>query len=306
MDCLIRNPKNKKEVLEILSLLKICFPGMKEEYFIKRILRDPGYKRSLSFIMTTNGRIISHAQLFNKEITLNTGKKPFLGLGFICTSPEFRNKGHATKLLKHIMKDSGQRILGLFTKITDYYKKLGFKIVPRKRIIIKSADFNAPLAAGLKIRKFDARRNLSSVIRIYKKYFSSRQGAVNRNPADWKAQLSYFNEEKRLFLVAESDNQVKAYIRCKLIKPANDRIEIVEYASIDKTDDLILDFISYLFKKLAIKEIRGWKYFLRPALKNTSRYEEEVDTKMMLRFNGSCRQSDIKKGELCFLESDGF
>lgn len=306
MNYIIRNTSGTREIAGLFNLLQICFTGLSKKYLFKRLFACNKNWKNESVILLKNKQIVSHVHLFRKQIWWGRGKASFCGMGFICTKPESRGMGCATSLLRDVIKNNNACLFGLFTKIPGYYKTFGFKIVPRDKIVIKKGDFKNILASGPTIRKFMVSRDILSVMKIHNSYFKCKTGVLIRNLSDWKAQLSYFNEEKRLFLVAESDNRIKAYIRCKLIKPFTDKIEIVEYASIGRNTDLISDFISHLFNKFSVNEIRGWSCFLKPALKNTTEYKEEIDTKMMLRFNNSYRQSDLKKDGLCFLESDGF
>lgn len=306
MDFPIRNPVNRKESRQSIALLNVCFPKMDRRYFIKRILENPGHRLTDTFIMTTNNRIISHAQVFRRNIFWANSKADFLGLGFICTMPGYRNKGYATQILKKIIGENNACLIGLFTKISDYYKKLGFTVVPRKKVsIIKRTFFKNP-EPGIRIRKFNFGKDIRPLMKIHKVFFNCRIGIIYRTLSDWRSQLSYFNEEKNLFLVAEYNKKIEGYIRCKLIKPSNSRIEIVEFAARNNNIGLISDFIAFLFNKRGIDEIKSWSFFLKPAFKYASGHKEETDTKMMLRFNRAYRQSDIKNNEICFLESDGF
>lgn len=306
MTCAVRHPANKREVSEIFSMLEICFPGMDRAYFTKRILGDSSYNKSNTFVLVKDHHIVSHAHLFNKRIWWKTGKIPFVGLGFICTLPEFRNRGYATELLRYVVKKKDAYLLGLFTKIPGYYKKLGFKTVPRKQFIMRRVGFRKLLASGIKIRRFSFSKDILPVINIHKNYFARKTGIVDRPFNDWKNQLSYFDENKRFFLVAESDGRLMAYLRCKVKNKMPDKAEIVEYASIDKGGSTILDFISYLFSKLNVNETSGWSHFLKPVLKNSPAFDGKIDDKMMIRFNKTYREGTVGQDEMYFLESDGF
>ncbi len=306
MGCLVRHPINRREVTEIFSMFKVCFPRINSKYFAKRILGDSSYTKSNTFILFENNCIVSHAHLFSKKIWWENEKVNFMGLGFVCTMPEFRGRGYATELLRHIVKEKKDYLLGLFTKIPSYYKKFGFKVVPRKQFIIKRGNFRAPQAPRMKIRRFSFDRDISQVINMNKNYFFRQSGIVDRSFKDWKNQLSYFDEEKKLFLVAESRGRIMAYVRCKLKNRMANNVMIVEHASNGKSDGIIRDFISYLFNKLNIDEISGWSHFLKPVLRTTSDFDEEIDSRMMIRFNKLYKEDALRKDELCFLESDGF
>lgn len=301
---MIRNPKNEIEVSEIIDMLEICFPKMKREYFIRRILGDNNYRSSHTFILTKNNRIVSHAQIFNKKVWWDGVKINFIGLGFICTLPEFRNYGYSTSLLRYLIKEKGPSVLGLFTKIPRYYEKLGFSVIPRKRIVIKKTDYRSSLDRKLRIRKFDFENDIFSVMNIYKDYFSLLNGPIVRGFCDWQSQLSYFDEDKKLFLVLETGNEIKAYVRCRQPKYQPNKIDIVEYGSIDK--NFMPDFIQYLFSISDVQEINSYKVFSDGHIMENFEVAEELDTLMMLKCKKKYLNNAIDNDKICFLQADGF
>jgi predicted acetyltransferase len=257
-------------------------------------------------VFIKNGCIISYAQLFKKKIWWQSGYKPFIGFGFICTLPEFRNKGYATELLRYVIEKNNTGLSGLFTKAPEYYEKLGFEVVPRRQYIIKKHKRKISQNSEAKIRRFKLNNDILCVMRIHKKYFKQQAVVFQRNFKDWQNQLSYFDEEKKLFLLAYSRGLLRAYIRCKLNKVDHKRVEIVEYASFNKNISFMPDFINFIFTKFKVNEIKMQGKFLPPVLKNTRNIRHEMDYKMMLRFNKTYSRNAIKENGLCFLEADGF
>ena len=137
MSYTIRNPKNEQEISRIFDLLEIVFPNLKKSYYIKRILGDQGYKRSHSYILLKNDVIASHVHTFHKKIWFKETILNFVGIGAVATSPDFRSKGYASRIMEHVINKSNCPIIGLFTKIPDYYEKFEFSIIPRKRTVVK-------------------------------------------------------------------------------------------------------------------------------------------------------------------------
>lgn len=302
---IIRDLNTNKEANEVLLLLKTCFPGLRKSYFVNRIFNDSGYRRSLSYVLIKNGRTVSYAQLFKKKVWWLSGRVPFAGFGFICTHPEYRNEGYATQLLRYVIKKNNTGLSGLFTKVPEYYKRLGFEVVARRQFIIKNQMLKIA-HPEVKLLRFKFDRDISSVSRIHNNFFRHQAAVFPRNFQDWQNQLVYFDEEKKLFLVAYSQGLLKAYIRCKLCKVNPKMVEIVEYASFDRDSNFIPDFTNFIFSKFKANEIRLQENFLPPVLRNSRGIKCEMDHKMMLRFNNRSLRKAIKENGLCFLEADGF
>ncbi len=301
----IRNLRTKKETNEVLSLLKICFPKLKKSYFVNRIFNDPGYRKSLSYVFIKDGRIVSYAQLFKKKVWWGGEKVPFIGFGFICTHPEFRNKGYATELLRNVIKKNNTGLSVLFTKVPEYYERLGFEIVPRRQFIMKKEMFKIAYSQ-VEIRRFKFNIDIPFVMRMHKNFFRHRAVVFPRSLKDWQNQLAYFNEEKKLFLVAYSRGLLKAYIRCKLCKVNPKMVEIVEYASFDRDSNFMPDFANFIFSKFRADEVKLQENFFPPVLRNYRGIKCEMDHKMMLRFNNRNLRKAVKENIACFLEADGF
>lgn len=307
MDYKIRNPRDSKEVGKVFELLESCFPRLGRKYFIKRILGDPAYRKSDTYILINGGRIVSHAHLFAKKIW-NGGKKVrFTGLGAICTLPEFRNKGYASTLIREIVRRRETPIMGLFTRIPEYYRQFGFSVIPREKFVIKKDDWPDFNISGARIRRFNFHKDILRVIEIHRRFFSRLTGFTARESGNWKSQWSYFNEDKKLFLVLTVQGKIRAYIRCKRLKYLQRKsIEIVEFASKDKAVEYMPYFISQLFKLYGIGEAVVSKiYFSRNKL-NSKNIKKVSDSSMMLRLDRRKLSLFRKNKKLCYLEADGF
>lgn len=307
MKNVIRNPKNIREVAEAIDLLENSFPRLKREYFLKRIIGDPGYRISHTFLLLNRKRIISHAQLFYRKVWWHKKKVKLIGLGAICTLPEFRHKGYASVLIQHIIKNIDSFALCLFTRIPDYYKKFGFFSVARKRFIFKkhtSSDFSSHHG---RIRHFEFARDILSIMAVHRHFFSSYVGIAVRELRDWHSQFSYFNEEKDLFLILEREHTLFAYVRCRWHKDkSKKRLEIIEYAALNNENFLLADFVAYLFGKLDAREISASTLFFNETVFPEFKPLIEFDYLMMLRLADKRSLSKNSASEFNFLEADSF
>lgn len=303
----IRNPTTLSEVAAAIDILENSFPRLKKEYFLKRILGDPGYKKSHTFLLLDGKRIISHAQLFYRKVWWNNKKVKFIGLGAICTIPAFRRKGCASALIRHIIKDTDYSVLCLFTRIPEYYKEFGFFSVARERFILKKCNSSGFNHNYKNIRRFEFARDILPVIAVHRHFFSSYTGIAVREFKDWHSQFSYFNEEKDLFLVLELQHRINAYVRCRRHKDkTKKRIEIIEYADLNNDKLLLADFIAYLFRKLDAREISVNGAFLNKPVPSEFRPAVELDCLMMLKLADKFNFFKNSASEFDFLEADSF
>ena len=113
MDYQIRHPKNNREIYNVFGMLEVCFPKIDRAYFIKRFLGEPNYNKKNTYLLIKDGSIISHAQLFKKKIYCYGKQLPIMGLGAICTLPEYRNRGYSKALLKKAIQDSASGYIAL-------------------------------------------------------------------------------------------------------------------------------------------------------------------------------------------------
>lgn len=94
--------------------------------------RSPKYARGAWWVHArANGRLTS--ALLAHEIALPT-KEPAVGLGSIATTPKFRGRGYASRLIREVMRrheeDAGTEVFFLFADIAPvFYERFGFAIL---------------------------------------------------------------------------------------------------------------------------------------------------------------------------------
>lgn len=308
MSSLVCNPSNAMDRSQIISLLINSFPNLKRKYFIERIFHTSQYRKKDSYILTRNGKILSYAQVFIKNIYCAGKRKKIVGLGFVCTLSDYRKKGLASRIIQKIIEKNKDLPLLLFTKIPEYYQRFDFFVLPRKLYTFKRKDWEFLPLKKIKIRKFSFSKDIESVIRIYKSYFISFVGVVDRVLSDWRLQMLYFNEDKNFFLVLEEKDRIKAYIRCKKLPgiAGDDSLKIVEYADSDGKRQYIMYFITHIFRSGLISQVSGHSIFFDSTILNSYQAEEWNDFTMMCRYGKSDIFRDEFKSRIAFLEADAF
>lgn len=310
----IRHPQNIQEISNVFDMLKECFPKTGRGYFVKRILGDPNYHKRHAYLLTKDNSFISHVHLFKKKIYYYGKQLPVIGLGAICTLPEYRNRGYCKALLRKVIQSirgNHAPFIILFTRVPRVYERLGFsKITERYYLLEKKREKEEKLLGrkGLRIRKFNFNKDILSVMRIYEDSFKCHFGPAVRGFKDWLLQLSYFNEDKKLFLVLEDNKEIKAYIRCKRTKMINPKIiNVVEIASGSEDNGFLIYLLKYLFKITGADYLKIDSRLSRAALSVFFKVKVKDDFLLMYRFTKRDKEINrLKMKEMLFLESDAF
>ncbi|TAN62374.1 GNAT family N-acetyltransferase, partial [bacterium] len=249
-------PKDRKQERQALALLCDCFPRLKRSYFLNRIFLDPRYEKRNSLILIKGGSIISYLHMFKRDIWHKGKRMKFVGLGEICTSGQCRGRGYASLLIREAVRRCESSIISLFTKTPGYYRRFGFSLIKRKKVLIKKQAWLPVSLPGMRLRRFSYRLDIAQAAKLHRSFFSGLSGFALRNKLDWLSQLKYFNEEKSLFLVLIAQGKMLAYIRCKRLRQAPERsVEIVEYACANSGIDCLPYFISHLFSSCGFEEV---------------------------------------------------
>lgn len=299
--------KDRKQERQALALLCDCFPRLKKGYFLKRIFLGARYKRRNSLILVKYGSIASHLHIFKREIWHRGDKLKISGLGAICTSDKYRGNGYASLLIREALRRCENSIICLFTKMPGYYRRFGFSVIKRKKILFKKQGCLPVSLPGMRLRRFNYRPDIGQVAKLYSGFFSGLSGFALRGRQDWLSQLKYFNEDKKLFLVLTAQGRIVAYIRCKRLRQAPEKgVEIVEYACANRDFDYLSYFISRLFTSYGFKEVVCSKVYFGGGKSGPGVGRELIDSSMMVRPIGARRMFSGNINAFGYLEADGF
>ncbi len=118
---------------KVLDLLEKCFPNASREYFEKHHRCDPSYKFEQGHVFSDGDRIVSHVQVFHREMSWFKSSIPYGGIADVATDPEYRNLGLSRKLLDKsllYMTKASLPLSVLFTRNLSHYEHHGWVSVP--------------------------------------------------------------------------------------------------------------------------------------------------------------------------------
>jgi predicted acetyltransferase len=261
----VRGCKSAEELNKVVELCDAAFPKTPIEYFARHVLKDKTLAFDDTRILLKDGKIVSSVQVFPRIINTHKGELQFGGIGNVATLPSERNNGYAGILLKDAlayMINKGFPVSMLTTHINSYYEKFGFKTIIRNTAHIDQVEGKL----GKEIREFNTAIDLEKVMNLYNEFNNKKLGTIVRDKKYWLSQLDFSGEDKDLFLVYESNDELNGFIRAER---KENIIRILEYAFKygDKT----------ILKKLTenLSFLTGIKVF---ELFLTKKEEENIDT----------------------------
>jgi predicted acetyltransferase len=209
----------KDEFNEALKLQGKVF-SLPADYFRTLADKDPLFDYENVFVARSDGRIVSHVQVFPKVMRIAGAKVWMAGIGGVATDPAYRGRGLASDLLKMAVGSMARRGMEtsiLFTGIHDFYRRLGWETVSGINSYKISTEKDLGEVPGYDGRGF-TRDDLGPVSAIYETQNSTRDFSVVRSEEVWKLQLKFPQapspiEDPGGFMVAEKEGRVVAYTR---------------------------------------------------------------------------------------------
>jgi predicted N-acetyltransferase YhbS len=278
----VRGCESLKELNSVVELCDAAFPITPKEYFARHLLKDKTLSFNDTRILLKDGKIVSSVQVFPRIMNIKEGVLRFGGIGNVATLPTERNNGYAGILMNDALEymiKKGFPLSMLDTHINSYYEKFGFKTILRtiSRIDgIEGENFG-------EIRKFNESEDLQKVMKLYNEFNCKKAGTIVRDQNYWMSQLDFSGEDKDLFLIYESDNELQGFIRAD---KKDNYVRILEYAF--KSGNKIV--LKKLLKNLSgLTGIKEFELFL------TKNEEENIDPEF------SFSLKDEKDFMICFL-----
>ncbi len=189
----------------IASLLRRCFLefdrfGITPELWLGYPEIDRGFRRDLSFVARTEGRIVGHVQLVLREQRASGGAYIKVGgVANVCTDPGYRRRGIATALLKmahEAARREGCAYACLFTGRGEIahglYRKLGY--VDVRSITVFDVERVPEGGEGLRVERYEG--DPWELGKIYEECTREMLGPVRRERDTW------YNKFVRVFVTS--------------------------------------------------------------------------------------------------------
>ena len=228
-----------------LDFVDQCFEKTARDYFSAHVYNDPHFDARLIFIVhdEDSNSIVSTLRVFVRQsVGSGAGHGLWAGIGEVCTSPGFRCRGFATRLLDFALE--ALRKDGRFTLATlhaghysPFYVRLGWIVVPRKIAQVTLAiDSVRELASrqprAEKVHLIDWQSASASAIphlsRCHERYAQHFEGCFTRSAAYWELWVQWAWQQLPGAVCTMSENGYMVAVA----EGAN-TIRIIEYGCLD-------------------------------------------------------------------------
>ncbi|MDZ7373418.1 MAG: GNAT family N-acetyltransferase [candidate division KSB1 bacterium] len=235
----IRSPKNEAELEAVFDLCALAFSGTSRAYFSRSVRNDPDWEPWHTRVLCEGDRIVSTVQIFAREIAFHNGWIPCAGIGNVATHPAFRGRGLASSLLAdtlRLVRQNGYAVSLLFTGIPGFYRRLGYRVLPTRRNILRWREGAVPGGRGVRAM---APGDWPYVRDLHENHARGCPVLVRRSAERWaaldKSAISY----RPQWLVHDAQQGVDGYLRLDRI---DDRWWVTEYgAPSEEILDALLD-----------------------------------------------------------------
>jgi predicted N-acetyltransferase YhbS len=147
-------------------------------------------------LLDGSGRLLASAKRYRYDVRIDGRDGWMCGIGAVLTPPEHRRRGHAARLVEHIVNEAqheGALVAGLFSEIGEaYYSRLGFARVPMDEVTV-----NVILQGGAPamLVRSGTDRDYKAICAMHATRAAAARFALRRDPQA----LHYAISKKRLF-----------------------------------------------------------------------------------------------------------
>jgi predicted acetyltransferase len=193
------------ELEDMLELTSLSYRSGVDTF--RRIYEhDPFYNFHLTRVAELDGSLVSYMRAAPRTIWIGPAELQMGGIAEVCTHPDYRKRGIASRLLEDIvvlMKDGGYPVSMLYGN-PAFYGKIGWErcsIVHEMQIV----RTHLPSSRGVELRDLEE-ANLPEVMSLYDHTYSGRSCAMTRNRLHWTGRILRRGRIKVLY-----DGGVRAY-----------------------------------------------------------------------------------------------
>lgn len=209
--------------------------------FLQMHEKDPWKDLGSILVAVHDGELVSSVSIFYRIMMLGGEQVKMGAIGAVCTKPEYRGRGLASRLLQHaadFMRDHGIQISLLTSGIWSFYEKLGWQNVDW---IWKVADFEVDHAEPEEfvVRPISS-MDMDAIKLLYSTQIQNYNGPIIRNDEYWKLWTQI--ESKPCWVAVDQAGIVIAYLWL-YIRAQDNYICVMEYGESKSNPSIIKKMI---------------------------------------------------------------
>ena len=288
-----------------------------ERYNVAQVKTAWGQSHLRRVVLVDGGRWVSTAKRYELLARLDGREIPVLGIGAVFTPKPFRERGHATDLLRRMMAQAEGEGFGaalLFSEIDPgYYARLGFRVVPVNQVTLDVTPAAGPPAIPVRSGE---RRDLPAIAEMNAAQAAGYRFALGRHTDH----IDFALTKKRLlaacgppgrwnveFVVTEEGGRAAAYVALLVVGAS---WMVTECGDRDPSGARVGAMLQTLLAAAERRpeRIRAWlpSRFLPPQARIVA-HETPPLTMMMRRFgHDGGAASPLTRDDLAYWHADAF
>jgi predicted N-acetyltransferase YhbS len=133
---------------QVYALFDVVWPGMARAIEIASRVTTPWHELSTPFVALDGGRVVAHVGLLECPMVIDGERTVVDGIHAVCTHPEFRGRGLASRLLGEALAHARHATALLTAERHALYERHGFRVVRESRFTLP-----APRARAAPMRR---------------------------------------------------------------------------------------------------------------------------------------------------------
>ena len=174
---------NEGNYQQLLDLLETCFVDDVREYFDLHQRCDPAYDFAQGQILTAGDRVVSHVQVFHRQMGYGEDSIPYGGIGDVATHPDWREQGLSARLLEQVIAYMDAQRLPLsilFAGRVSHYARHGWHEIPGMVVRAEVPEELPPVPGGIAIRA--PLEDATDLLELYERAMVGLVGPDRRTP----------------------------------------------------------------------------------------------------------------------------
>ncbi len=236
--------------------------GLTRDEFFENRLNSPQFQRSQRHVGVLGDRVVVSLATYPCTFQLEGDLVDGVAIGSVYTQDDFRGRGLASQLMKHIDElnaNAGVRLSVLYSDIPPaFYERLGYIACPSWHGEATIEPNTPPASAGWHLEEFDPRPSLADLETLFADDYASRRLWLTRSHAYWEFTLDY-RKDDRFFWLLDGNDQRQGYVRVLVNK--KNALQIVDHAFAARRDPVELALymsLKHMAAGEAIETIQTW------------------------------------------------
>jgi len=235
--------------------------GLPVAEFVARRLRSPHHRRARWFAALLGAEPVSSLGWFPLKLSIDGRVAGAIGIGAVHTVPQWRGRGFASHLIRHVLAQARRQQLDLallFTEIEPaFYERFGFRCC---RAAVQTAVVNRPVKRPQRFafEPIHPQQHLAWIRRVHERFHAGLRLHVYRDDEYWDYWMRRWPVPKWFLLRERGSGRRAGYVRVR----AKERTLLVEEYGIAMevpgAEPALFAYLADLARQVGCEAVSGW------------------------------------------------